>query len=461
MGAIRFSGMASGLPPNIVDQILDAERIPVKQMESKKAGEDDRLKLVTDLETKISDIPKTLGELTNTRGFTFNKIESGDPNIVNGMVDPNGAVTGEWQIEVMQLAQKPGAMSNGFPDRDKTELGVGYLKFKTPEGSKEVYISGKNSSLDAVASEINKANIGLRATVINDRKDKDTPFKLLITGLATGDDKQVNFPTVYMLDGDQDFFFETSKPAQNGRIKVDGFEFEVPENRVKDIVPGVTLQLRQAAPGREVTLMVKEDTDTISGKVKSFVDAVNGALGFIQAQSKLQKGKDGRESLGPMGGDSLLRMVESNFRRLLQNPQLGVQGSIKRLNEMGIEYTRNGTLSFSQDKFQAALARDPGAVAEFFRGDGFNVGFVPSVKREVSNLLNSAFGAIANRKRGLQQKIDQINQRIESKERQLTKREETLRRQFANLETKMSQLQSQGAALGGLQMAQQKAGGNT
>ena len=459
MPAIRFSGMASGLPPNIVDQIMDAERIPVKQLENRKVGEDDRLKLVTDLESKIAEIPKSLGELTNSRGFTFNKLESGDPNIVGGTIDPNGAVTGEWQVEVKQLAQKPGALSNGFPDRDRTELGVGYLKFETPQGTKEVYISGNNSTLDNVAAAVNKANVGLRATVINDRKDKDYPFKSLITGLATGDDKQVDFPVVYMLDGDQDFYFETKKPAQNGLLKVDGFEFEVPENTVKDIIPGVTLRLRQAAPGREVTVMVQEDFETISGKVKSFVDAINGALGFIQNQNKLQKDKSGRDALGPMGGDSLLRIVESNFRRLIQNPQFGVQGGVQRLNELGIEYQRNGTLSFNSEKFQSTLTRDPGSVAAFFRGDGNSVGFVPAVKREVSNLLNSSFGAISNRKRGLQQKIDQINQRIESKERQLVRREESLRRQFSNLESKMSQLQSQGAALGGIQAAQVKVGG--
>lgn len=454
-----MTGMASGLPPNIVEQIMDAERIPIKQMEVRKAKDDERLKLISDLETKVSEIPKTLGELTGTRGFSLNKLEFGDPNILGGTVDPNGAVTGEWQVEVLQLAQKPGAMSVGFPDRDRTELGVGYMKFETPQGVKEVYISGKNSTLDSVANAINQANVGLRATVVNDRKDREFPFKLLVTGLATGDDQQVNFPSVYMLDGDQDFYFESSKPSQNARIKVDGFEFEVPENKVTDVIPGVTLQLKQTAPGREITVMVREDFDAIAGKIKSFVDATNQALSFIQGQSKLSKGKDGREALGPLGGDSMLRLVESNFRRLLQGQQLGVKGNIKRLVELGIEYNRNGTLNFSQDKFNAALSKDPQSVAAFFKGDGFSTGFVPSVKREIGSLLNNAMGPLSNRKRGLQAKIDQVNRRIETKEKQLEKREESLRRQFSNLESKMAQLQTQGAALGGMQMKAPGAGG--
>ena len=160
MTGIRISGMASGLPPNIVDQIMDAERIPVKQMEGKKANEDEKLKLVDELTTKVQEVPKTIGELVGTRGFTNMKLDSGDPNIITGTVDPNVAGPGTWMIEVDQLAQKPGAMSNGFPDPDKTQIGTGYMKFKTSEGVKEVYLNGKTNTLKGVAATINRSGKG-------------------------------------------------------------------------------------------------------------------------------------------------------------------------------------------------------------------------------------------------------------------------------------------------------------
>jgi flagellar capping protein FliD len=117
--------MASGLPPNIVDQLIEAERIPLKQIESKKTKQEDVLKVVTDLESKVGEINKNLGELTNTKGFVDTKLISGDPNVIDGSVDPGTVVNGEYSIEVVQLAQKPGAISNGFPDKDKTQMGVG------------------------------------------------------------------------------------------------------------------------------------------------------------------------------------------------------------------------------------------------------------------------------------------------------------------------------------------------
>ncbi len=450
MAGVRITGMASGLPPNIVEQIMDAERIPVKTMEKNKVKEDDKLKLVSEFETRVRDIQKNLEELVGTKGFANNKFISGDPSIVDGSIDSDKIVNGQWQIEVVQLAQKPGAVSNGFPDKDKTEIGVGYIKFQTPEGIKEVYVPGGQSTLQGVSDAINAAGIGMRATVLNDRKEKDSPFKLLVTGLSTGDDNQVEFPVVYMLDGDQDFYFDNAKKAQNAIVKVDGFEMEIPDNVSAEIIPGVTLDFKQTAPGREIRVAVKEDTDAISGKIKNFVDAYNKALQFIQDQHKLQKGPDGKERLGPLGGDSLVRGAEGALRRLIQAPQYGVDSDIKMMNQLGVEFNRGGTLNFNQEKFNAVLKAKAGHIAKFFRGDGFKVGFIPGVKREVDGLTNPTYGPLSNRKRAIQQKINQINERIERKEKQLEKKEESLRRQFGELETKMSRLQGQGAAIGGM-----------
>jgi flagellar hook-associated protein 2 len=453
VAGIRISGMASGLPPNIVDQLMDAERIPVKNMENTKAKNEDKLKLVSELETKVTDITKNLGELTSTKGFSDKKLTSGDPNIVDGSLDPAFAVPGDYSLEVIQLAQKPAAISNGFPDKTKTQLGVGYIKFKTAEGTKEVYIKGDNSTLNGVADQINSQNLGLRASVIEDRKDPENPFRLIVAGLDTGSDKQVEFPKIYMLDGDQDMYFEDSKPAQNAKVKVDGFEIELPENKVADLFPGVSLDIKQAAPGRAIRINVKENLEVISGKIKSFVDAYNAALGFIQSQHKLSSANGKTPQMGPLGGDGLLRTVESTLRSAILNPMYGVQTPIQRLNELGIEFNRNGTLDFKQDKFNKVLQGDPKAVAEFFRGDGVKTGFVATVKTAVNNLVNAQFGPIGNRKKGMTSKIDQINKRIDNKERQLVQKEDSLRKKFADLESKMSSLNQQ---MGSVQaMAQQ------
>lgn len=444
--AISFGGINTGLPANIVDQLVAVERIPIKNLETQKGKSESRIKLVTDLETKVNDINKSISELATTRGFADLKLISSDTNVIDGVVDPTAGANGTWNIQVEQLAQRPAAITNGFPDKDRTEIGVGYFKFDTKDGEKKVFITSANNTLEGAAKALNNANLGVFATVINDRSDLEAPYKLVINGVANGSERDVQYPTLYFLDGDQDMYFDDSHPAQNGKIKVDGFEMEVPDNQLKDLIPGVTLDLKNAAPGKNIVVSIKENQDVIAGKVKSFVEGINGVMSFIQSQNRLNEKTDTSSTLG---GDSLLRQIESRFRGLVQNPQYGVSGKINRLNQLGITFNRNGLLDFDQNKFNAVLAQDPRSVQSFFVGDGFSSGFIPALKRTISDLTNQAFGPLTGRKRGLQQKIDQTNSQIENKERQLARKEESLRRQFSKLEETMSRLKSQGAAVAG------------
>ncbi len=444
---ISLGGLGSGLPPNIVDQLMEAEKIPIKTIEKNKGKEEARLKLVTELETKLNAITGSIGALASTKGFSDVKLITGDANIVQGTVDPSSSVNGNWNIEVIELAQKSAAITNGFPDKDKTQVGVGYFRFQTPDGSKDVYVNGSNNTLEGIETAINRSGLGVKASVLNDRSSPSAPYKLIISGDNVGGDHQISYPTPYFLDGDQDIYFDEQREAKNGRIKVDGFEFEVSDNKVADVIPGVVLEVRQASPGHTVNVSVKEDKEVVTGKIKTFVDAVNGVLSFVQQQNSLNKDTDTTQTLG---GDSLLRSVENRLRGLIQNPQFGVGQIVNRLNQMGIVFTRSGVLEYDEKKFNDALARNPTAVQHFLAGDGFSTGFIPSLKREIGTLLNTAFGPVAMRKRGLQEKIAQMNTSIENKQRQLGKKEENLRNKFARLEETMSRLKGQGAAVGAI-----------
>ncbi len=452
MTGIRIGGLASGLPANLVDQVIEAERIPVKTMQEAKTKVEDKVKLVTDLETKINDISKNLTSIIGAKGFVDKKLNSSFPDIVNGTLDPELADSGEWTLEVLQLASKPSVVTTGFPDKDETTMGVGYIKFETADGPKEVYINEDNSTLEKMAHAINDASIGVRAVVVNDRSDKVDSYRLEISGLKTGDDNEVEFPTVYMLDGNRDFQFTGQNKAQNAKFKLDGHEFETDKNLVTDLIPGVTLDLKQAKPNQPIRLNITENYDIISGKLKSFVDSYNAALGFIQGQSKLTPDAKGNPRLGPLGGDSMLRMTEGRLRNIIQNVQ-NTDSTFKRVIELGVEFNRNGTLNFNQDKFTKIVNSNPQEVIKFLKGNSVDEGFIPQMKKGLGQIVDVQNGTVTTRKKSYQERISQMDRRIDQKEKSLAKSEEQLRRKFAKMEETMSKIQSQGAA------AQQTLGG--
>ncbi len=428
---------------------MEIEKMPIMNMEERKGKSNAKLTLVNDLDAKLKAIKDSIGGLASTRGFVDYKLNSADDKVVYGTVDPNTAVTGSWNVEVMQLAEKASAISNGFPDKDKTEVGVGYLRFETDEGEREIYIGEGDTTLDGVAEAINRASIGMQASVINDKSDPDNPFRLILSGKGVGGENKIDFPTIYLLDGDQDLYFDQSREAKNGKIKLDGFEIEVPQNTLEDLIPGLVIDLKQAAPGKVINLNVQENREMVAGKAKGFVESVNAVLSFIQQQNTLNEKSDTSKTLG---GDQVLRTVEMRIRNLVQGTVVGA-GPIQNLSQIGITFNRNGTLDFSEEKFNTVLAKSPNDVQKFLAGDGSSTGFIPRLRTTVNGLMDNIFGPVANKRKSLQSEIDRADQRIENIERNLVSKEQALKRKFANLEETMGRLQGQAS------MMQAKLGG--
>ena len=445
MPPIRFGGLASGLPPNIVDQIMASERLPIQNMESKKENINAKMQLVGDLESRLRKVGDSLKEVIGVGGFKDYSLDFSREGVIKGTVDPKTAQKGSWSLEVLKLPKSSGRMTNGFPDPNKTQVGVGYLTFETPEGEHEIYINDTNNTLQGVARAVNEAGIGIQANVVKDADDSDYPHKLIFSSQEYGSDNDIVFPTVYLLDGDHDLYFDKERKAENGKIKLNGFEVEVDAKELNDIVPGVNLDLMSAEPGKEVTVTVNEDYETIKGKMSEFVNSMNSVLGFIQSQNRMDENTDTSKTLG---GDSMLRSVEMRVRSLLQSGSYSTGNQISRLSQLGVEYNRNGTLDFDEAKFNQAVETRPKEVVRFLQGDGGpSSGFINRVKEFVQTSVNGAFGVIGNRKRGLENRVRRIDQRIENKERLLAQKETNLRRKFSRLEETMGRLQAQQGAV--------------
>lgn len=430
---------------------MASERIPIQNMEQKKTNIDAKLTLVGDLETRMRKVNESLANIIGTAGFQDYALEVSREGVVAGTVDPSAAKTGSWSLEVLKLPVNAGTMTNGFPDRDRTQVGVGYLHFDTPEGEQEIYINDSNNTLSGIVKAVNDANIGIQANVITDSDDSDYPHKIIFSSKDYGDENNVTFPTVYLLDGDHDFYFDKQRSAENGKIKLNGFEVEVNSRELNDIVPGVNLRLLSAEPGKEVSVSVSEDFEAIKGKMDEFVSSLNGVLGFIQQQNTMDENTDTTKTLG---GDSMLRSIEMRMRSLLQTGSYSTATGVNRLSQLGVEFNRNGTLDFDKDKFNKVLQAQPHEVVKFLRGDGSRgSGFISKVREVINTSVNGSYGVIGNRKSGLQNQVRRIDQNIDNKERLLARKEQNLRRKFSRLEEQMSQLKAQGgavsAALGG------------
>lgn len=449
---ISFGSINSGLPKDIVQQIIAAEKIPIQQMESRKAKLANKQSLVKDLTAKVEAVRGDIFANKSSRSFRELKIDvSGDS--ITASVDKNLAEPGTYQIEVVQLAQKSSAISNGVEDKDETYMGVGYIQYELPNGDvKEVYVDEDSSSLTGIAKLINKdSNNGMHATVVNAGDGSDAPWKLLITLEETGDDNKAIFPELYLVDGMEDLYFDSHRDAQDAKIKLDGFPIELPKNSTADLLPGITLDLKKAKVGEEITVAVSEDDAKITGKISGLINNINEVLGFIKQQNALDESTDTTQTLG---GDITLQTLESRLRSAIFK-DIKTDSGMKRIGDLGVTFQRDGLLKLDEEKFKQAIGKDYQAAAQIVAGkytkeDGKINGFIDNLEEVVSGALQNPNGILASRKNGIRSQMDQMDRKIENKQRQIDKKEQNLKAKFARLEETMARIQGQGAGLGGM-----------
>ena len=450
---ISFGSINSGLPKDIVQQIVEAEKIPIKQMEGRKGKIEDKKALVGQLMTLVEGMRGEILKNKGARSLREMKVNTGDSPNISVTTDKNVAEPGKYNIEVIQLAGKSSAISNGVEDKDKTYVGVGYIKAILPDGeTKEIYVDEENANLTGIAKLINAdASLGMKASVVNDGKDEDEPYRLILSMQETGDGKRADFPYLYLVDGEVDLYFDQERPAQDAKVKLDGFEIELPSNKATDLIPGVTIDLKKAKPGEEINIDITEDVEKIGGKITSLVDNINNVLKFIKEQNTLDEKTDTSRTLG---GDLTLTQIESRIRSAVFNPIMTESGP-HRVGDFGITFERTGLLKFDQEKFQAALSKDYKTVSQTLTGiyspQGGKVnGFIDVLEDAAKSLLSAPSGILQTRKSGLQTQIGQIDRQIATRQRMVAQKEEILKSKFARLEETMSKIRGQGAGLAGL-----------
>lgn len=445
---ISFGSISTGLPKDIVKQIMSAEQVPIQNMEKQKSKITDKKGLVDQLLKLSEEVRGNLATNANARALRELKVDTNN-DIIGVTTDKTRTLPGSYQFEVVSMAQKSSAMSTGFEDKDESYVGVGFIRFTMPDGeSKDVYVDSDNASLSGISKLINKnSDLGVTANVINDGSGTDTPWRLVLSLNKTGDDSAVDFPYFYFIDGDQDFQLEFQREAHDAKVKLDGFEIEASDNKIKDLIPGVTIDLKKAKPGEEFSINITEDVDAVGAKVSDLVTKLNAVLKFIKDQNTMDEKTDTSRTLG---GDIMLSTLQGRIHSAVFK-DVQTDSGFRRVGELGLTFNREGMLDFDQKKFQATVSKDYNMVSQILTGtfgeEGKSEGFMDNLNGAMGAVLRMPDGLIQSRKRSLQSNIDQIDRRISQKQKYLEDKERNLKDKFSRLEGTISRIKSQGAGV--------------
>lgn len=450
---LKFDPMGGGQFKQLVAQMIEAEKLPIKSLESRKGIEQARLKLFQDFKGKVGSLSKSvedIGSISKLREF---KVDLGDgKDLVDVTIDKEKAMAGTYEVQVDQLAARSSMISRGFKDPEEPNLGMGFVVFQKADGSNfELFVDEKESSLRNIATKINKTEgAPVQASVIKDIYDADKPWKLIVTAKQDGEPREVTFPEFYFMDGNEDFWIDDKKGAQNAFIKLDGFSVDLESNDTANFLEGINLHLKQSRPDKPFMIKVSEDHQKVGDKIKGVVDQINGVLEFINKQNAVDKDTDTKATFA---GDTSLQTMEYRLRNLLHegfpywpNPE-DDKPQLVWMHELGVTLGRNGLLSYNDTKFNKAMEENFDRTAEAITGE---YGFAAQLKQVLQSFNDPATGMMSTREKGLRARIKSIDDNIANKERAVEQKAQAITDRFSRLQGTLANLQRQQASIGAM-----------
>ncbi len=436
MGIRMYPGLRqAGIDPKMVDQLIEAQKIPVNRAKERKEETVSLKKEFDNLQGLLNDLDSSLNGLKTRLDFEKLKLDSSHPDIIDGEVSP-GALLGTYEMEVRSLARNEKELAYGFPDKNETPVGFGFMAIENEEGGDPIEIVVEPyTTLEKLANQINDTNSGVKAMVINTKYEPD-PYRLLVISEKSGKE------TKFYIDEDTTFLeFKEQVTGRNLDVLFEDVPVTDDDNILEDLIGDVSLQVRRSEPGTRVQVSIVHDIDATLEGIKGFVEKYNTVAEYINGQFQ-QDGETGQ--YGPLSGEQSIKMIMRQLQQALQTFPKGGQ-KFSTIAEIGITTDpKSGKLRMDESKVRAALSEDYDSVAQLFiRGERFS-GVAEHLAQKLKLLRNPSYGVLKSRSRGLERIIKTQDQDIERRERQLQAREQGIRRQFSALENNLANLNAQG-----------------
>lgn len=178
-------------------------------------------------------------------------------------------------------------------------------------------------------------------------------FILTATGTGTAGALTISSTGLNVFGAGQ---LSTVTAAQDAKIVVGGTTITRSSNTVTDLLPGVTLGLLKTASN--VNIGVTRDSTSSGNLVSSLVTTVNALISNAKASTAYNSVT---KTSGPLSGDSGARSVPGSLLELFGSTT-GTGGTVV-LSQLGIQTSRDGTLTFDAAAFATRVQADPDGVA--------------------------------------------------------------------------------------------------
>lgn len=421
-------------PTTMASQLVAAERAPTDTRYAATATKiSSQVSAVATLRSAFANLDSSLtvlqgGTTANARAVSLSASTGFSASAASG------AARGSYAVEVISLATAQKLSSTGFA-ASSTVVGTGNLSISFGDTTLSVDITDANNTLSNIRDAINTAagGTGISASIVTG----DDGAHLVLTSLDGGSANKITVAasggdgglSAFAYDGSGTSGMSQLVAASDAQVKVDGVLRTSSSNTITDLVQGVTLNLKAAAPGTTINMEVTTDTSAQLAAVKDFVTKFNAALYAIASTTNYNATT---KVAAALNGDSLVRGTSRQLRDMLSS-------NVTDLKALGISIGTDGTLTMVDADFTAGLTKDPAALTRLF-GSGSDS--MAGKMSTLSGALIDSDGLLSNRSTSLTAQTKKLDAQKEALDTRMAAAEARYKAQFTALDTLMTQLQS-------------------
>ncbi len=142
-------------------------------------------------------------------------------------------------------------------------------------------------------------------------------------------------------------------------------------NFIKDLIPGVTLNLKQITTDGPITVSVDRDVTGIEEQVDDFISKFNDVLDSLDEQFTYSS--ESTDNTGILFGDSTLMLVQNSLRNKISSMVDGLESKYKMLADVGIRIGSTGKLSVvDRNKLETAIQDYPDDLQKLLTSSGIS-----------------------------------------------------------------------------------------
>jgi flagellar hook-associated protein 2 len=365
---------------DIVNKLMVAESRPFVAMQDKEKAYTAKLAAFGTLSGALNGFQTAVSGLADPSKFKTIGANSSDSAILTATAGKD-TLKGSYSVNVTQLSQAQTLTSAGQASSTAL-IGSGAATTLTFEfgsitggtlangaytgaafaqdatrSARTVTLDASNNSLQGIRDAINKANVGVTASIISD--GSASPNRLVLTSAQTGETSSMRIgvsgdPAIgsllgYAADGTQNM--TQNSAAQNTKLSINGVAISSQSNNVSEAIQGVTISALKVGTS---TVNITSDSSGAKTAINNFIKSYNELNSTIAGLTTAPKATEGKGA-GVLLGDATVRNLQTSLRKMFFTPVPGMDGDISSMSQLGVSFQADGSLKLDSTKLQKAL----------------------------------------------------------------------------------------------------------